>query len=158
MLWRFALRIFKIWGFFLIWGFGGDHITSLIISALGGWISALNAFKTENSNILIDDATFDLFPERDTFEMMVLTKDFQWILELLNLVWFLLNQIAEKIFTRQAVITTLHWWLHPSHKCQITSIEVNWKVLFKILANQDQILNAKEHSNNKWKEDSELLR
>lgn len=90
--------------------------------------------------------------------MMLLTKDFQWNILLLNLAWFLLYEIAEKFFTRQAVITTLHWWLQPSQRSQISSIDVNWTVFCCNLLSLRANLRAKRHSKNKWKEDSEWMR
>jgi hypothetical protein len=81
--------------------------------------------------------------------------DLQEAILLLNLAWFLAYQIEFKRLMIAAVIVTLLWGdQFKSHNFHMSSIQVNWIVMFKQPASQDQSLIAKGHSKKMWKEDS----
>jgi len=73
-----------------------------------------------------------------------------------NLIWFLLYQITLIKLMMQALITILHWGVHPRFKIdQISWGELKFKCMLRIDANQFHSWTTNEHSKNKWKAFSE---
>jgi len=58
---------------------GGDHMTSTILGALGGWIGTLNDFIIANSLISRDEAFVVLQPDMYTEDIILLMMIFQWM-------------------------------------------------------------------------------
>jgi hypothetical protein len=65
------------------------------------------------------------------------------------------KQIEFKRLMMAAVMVTLPWGDQlRSHNFHMSSMQVNWMVIFKQPASHDQSLIAKPHSKNMWNEDS----
>jgi hypothetical protein len=77
---------------------------------------------------------------------------------LLNLTWFLADQIVLVRFIIAAVIVSLYWGdQFLSVIFQMSSIELNWRFRFKKEANQDHRRIANAHWKKMWNEDSDFL-
>jgi hypothetical protein len=87
---------------------GGFQIISLIIGALGLWIVTLKCFKMEKSLMELFNVFLDLFPEREVLAVIIEIADLQVMSLLLNLAWFLANQIVLRRLIKAAVTATLH--------------------------------------------------
>jgi len=85
---------------------GGCQITSMILGALGGCKVTLNFLRSTESDIE-REVVLELFPASETEAVIEAMEFFQCIFLLLNLSWFLANQIALMIFMIAEFTTSL---------------------------------------------------
>jgi len=72
----------------------------------------LNAFRIEKSDIEVEAVFKVAFSVKATSTIMEEMEDFQWMVLLLNLAWFLANQITFTVLITADKIVTLHWEDH----------------------------------------------
>lgn len=117
----------------------GCHITSKIFGSFGGW-KVISNFLRRIKSVMEREQVFELLPAKENEAVMEL---FQWIFLLLNLNWFLANQIEFMMLMIAAFTTSLDWWLEDLLLgYQMSSMDWKWRGIFRVHDNQHQILQA----------------
>jgi len=80
----------------------------MMFGALVGWMLIMNAFRSTKSDIEGNETLLVKLPERLKSTVILAIENLQWILQLLNLIWFLANQIALTAFITAEIRRSLH--------------------------------------------------
>jgi len=119
----------------------------------------LNFLRIWKSIIDDDEVKFVLLPVKVTLEETKLIADFHCINLLLNLAWFLTNQIVARVLTIVTFITILHRGIHLlSHGLQISSTLLKCKFRLIVAESQVHILIANEQSKKRLRVVSSCLK
>lgn len=130
---------------------GGRHITSFMVSDLGGWILTWKDLRIWNSFIELEIVLEVWLLDKDILTITLLMEIWKARLLPSNQAWFWQYQIVSIVKVMFSKITCSHWWDQPlSRRIRRfwTELILIWE--WKIELSQNPSLVAKELDKNRW--------